>query len=1274
MKGSLILAVACAAAIAPPASGQNPPPRAPGAPPAVARPVFDSATTTIPYFPLGESPLALHGPARPGMFVSSVGRRAIAMGTEDGRLELWSWPIKWLHDFELSFRVPKYSEPIAGRAIAQSVTERPEGITIEYAYEQFTVREHIFVPLDKPATIILLEVDAIRPLDILARFTPDIHFAWPAALGGQYLVWEQNARAFLFSEAKRSINAFLGSPAVTEASDVPAHMLSAAPPQLVLGVGSGTERYTAPRLGEPPGHDINVHISYIPIVLAGGQMSRDSALALYRELIAPGAAEREWKRRVAHADSMRTTMFALHSPDPSLDRAVEYAKVNLDESFVCNPDLGCGLVAGYGLSGSASDRPGFGWFFGGDASINSFAMSGVGQSAHVRDGVMRFFAKYQRADGKITHEISQGAGHVDWFSYPYPYYHGDTTPFWILAFGEYWRQTGDSALLRELWPNLKRAYAWSLATDKNGDGLMENPSAGAGALEVGDLQIGILSDIYLSGVWAAALDRFARMAETSGEPTLAAEARQVRAKALATIESKLWMPSLGQYAFALLQDGSVNPNLTAWAATAMAFGVLDHEHGAEMAAKLASSTILTDWGARPLSSASPLFDPLHYNNGAVWPFVTGFVSLAEYEYHNAAAGRFALDAIARTGVDHSLGRNPEVLSGRLYKPLDTAVPQQFFATSMVLTPLIRGLLGIEVDAPRHRVTIAPHLPPDWDSVAVDNVPVGTERISFVVRRGNGRIALALRRAGGDRAPIDVEFSPALPLGARVSTSRAETRRTPGDVHASVRASLPMTGAEGVELAVSYDGGWSIVPPAMALAVGARSSAPRVLSERLGDAGAYSVALEGLAGRSYAFRITAPDERGAGRLDVRVGNGAAAAFGPTTKGEATRLVTITFPSAGANSDGYTAATATFSTVPNRSAPMTSSITRAPFGVLPSGDSVHVFTLANANGVELRALDYGAIVVSLRTPDRNGTLGDIVLGFDTLDGYVKSSPYFGALAGRYANRIAKGQFTLDGATYHLAINNGPNSLHGGLRGFDKVVWRAEPRQDASGAAIVFHYTSKDGEEGYPGTLNVQVRYTLTDRNELIIDYAATTDKATPVNLTQHSYFNLAGDGSGDVLGHIVTFDADRFIPIDTTLIPTGAMSPVAGTPFDLRKGARIGAHIDEPNGQLKNAHGYDHTFVINRSGPGLVHAARAVEPVSGRTLDVATTEPGVQFYTGNFLDGTFAGKGGRVYGRRGAFCLETQHFPDSPNQPSFPSTILRPGAEYRSRTVYTFGVAK
>jgi glycogen debranching enzyme len=835
------------------------------------------SATTIPSFPLGVSPLALTGPARPGVFLSAVGRRAIAMGTEDGRFEIWSWPVKWLHDLELWFRIPKYTEPIAGHTVAQRIIQRPEGLTIEYAYEQFSVKQHVFAPVDLPAIVMLLEVDAIRPIEILARFTPDIHLAWPAGLGGQYLIWNDPSRAFLMSEGSRRINAFFGSPAITQASDVLAHMLAAAPPQFALTVGG--QQYTPPKLSEPPGRGIDQHIAYIPIVLAGGTMARDSALALYKALVAPGAAEREWKRRLAHADSIRMKQLVLRSPDPALDRAVEYAKVNLDESFVCNPDLGCGLVAGYGLAGPSSDRPGFGWFFGGDAAINSFAMVGAGQSDLVRDGVFRFFAKYQRADGKITHEISQGAGWIDWFGkYPYAFFHGDTSPFWILAFGEYWRQTADTALVRELWPNVKRAFEWSRATDADGDGLMENPKAGAGALEVGDLQIGILSDVYLSGVWVSALDRFARMAEVMREPALADSARAIRTRALRTMESRLWMPALGQYAFALLQGGTVNENLTAWPATAMAFDVFESERGARMAARLASSEIMTDWGARPLAASSPLFDPLHYNNGAVWPFVTGWVSLAQYRYHNAHAGKFALDAIARTGFDESRGRNPEVISGRLYKPLDTAVPQQFFATSMVLTPLIRGLLGLDVDAPARRVTIAPHLPPDWDSVRVENVPVGSDRLDIAVRRAPGRMVAEVSRAGRPGAPaLDVTFSPALPLGA---TTPLGATRTPGDVHATLHGAL----RDRLILDVPYTGGWSIVPPAMPPRIGQRSEAPRILSERM-PGSRYVVAVEGIAGRTYQFRLHEP-------------------------GKPERTIDVTFPSAGPNADGYTTRTLTF----------------------------------------------------------------------------------------------------------------------------------------------------------------------------------------------------------------------------------------------------------------------------------------------------------------------------------------------------------------------------
>jgi aldose 1-epimerase len=350
-----------------------------------------------------------------------------------------------------------------------------------------------------------------------------------------------------------------------------------------------------------------------------------------------------------------------------------------------------------------------------------------------------------------------------------------------------------------------------------------------------------------------------------------------------------------------------------------------------------------------------------------------------------------------------------------------------------------------------------------------------------------------------------------------------------------------------------------------------------------------------------------------------------------------------------------------------------VSRAPFGQMPDGTAVESFTLRNAHGIEVKAITYGGIIVSLRVPDRAGKLDDVVLGYDDLAGYLRQSPYFGAIVGRYGNRIAKGRFTLDGKTYTLATNNGPNHLHGGVKGFDKVVWKGEPASTGDAASVTFRYTSPDGEEGYPGALSARVTYTLTDRDELRFEYAATSDKPTIVNLTQHSYFNLAGAGH-DILGHELTLDADRFTPVDATLIPTGKLASVSGTPFDFRKPTAIGARIGQDDEQLRHGGGYDHNFVLNRNGDGLVHAARLVDPRSGRALDIQTTEPGVQFYTGNFLDGTITGKGGVVYKKRGALCLETQHFPDSPNQPTFPSTVLRPGQEYRSTTTLTFGVKR
>jgi len=344
-----------------------------------------------------------------------------------------------------------------------------------------------------------------------------------------------------------------------------------------------------------------------------------------------------------------------------------------------------------------------------------------------------------------------------------------------------------------------------------------------------------------------------------------------------------------------------------------------------------------------------------------------------------------------------------------------------------------------------------------------------------------------------------------------------------------------------------------------------------------------------------------------------------------------------------------------------------VKKQAYGTMPDGTAVDLYTLTNANGMQAGIITYGGALVQLTAPDRTGKMGDVVLAMDDLAGMQKQDAYFGALIGRYGNRIGHAQFSLDGQTYKLPANNGVNTLHGGTNGFDKRVWKAEPGSSPEGPTLTLTYLSKDGEEGFPGNLNAKVVYTLTDKNELKIDYTATTDKPTVVNLTNHAYFNLAGEG--DILGHEVMINADRFTPVDDGLIPTGELKPVKGTPFDFTTPTPIGARIDQDDPQLKFGKGYDHNWVLNKSDASLTKAAEVRDPKTGRVMEVWTTEPGLQFYTGNFLNGSLKGKG-RTFGLRNAFCMETQHFPDSPNKPSFPTTTLKPGETYHTTSVYKF----
>jgi len=344
----------------------------------------------------------------------------------------------------------------------------------------------------------------------------------------------------------------------------------------------------------------------------------------------------------------------------------------------------------------------------------------------------------------------------------------------------------------------------------------------------------------------------------------------------------------------------------------------------------------------------------------------------------------------------------------------------------------------------------------------------------------------------------------------------------------------------------------------------------------------------------------------------------------------------------------------------------------FGKTEDGKAVSLFTLTNSNGCEIKITNYGGIIVALTVPDRQGNLADVVLGYDKLEDYIKDNPFFGTLVGRYGNRIGAGKFTLNGQKYVLAKNDGPNHLHGGIKGFDKVVWNVSEESCSNGLALGLKYLSRDGEEGYPGNLTVKVVYTWTNTNELIVNYSATTDKTTIVNLTQHSYFNLLGNVSQDILNHQMMINADKFTPVDTNLIPTGEIRPVKGTPLDFTEPTPIGGRIDHDEPQIQIGGGYDHNWVLKSQDGSVALAARVYEPTTGRVMEVLTTEPGIQFYTGNFLDGSHIGKGDIAYQKRFGFCLETQHFPDSPNKPEFPTTVLNPGETYLQTTIYGFSV--
>ncbi len=817
--------------------------------PLVAQARTDPARSGVSRFTVTPSAIGLTAEVRPGEYLGVTGPRSAWLGLETGAAEIWVHPLKVVRDFEVHFQTPLYREPIRGASVARSVDVRPEATTITYSHAAFTVRQHIIAPHAEPGVLLLFDVEAIEPIELVIQFRPVLQYGWPAAFGGQYLFWDAARQAFVLSESLQRRNAVLGTTWPARGEQLPAHRLADAPATFSISV-------------DP----VRARTELIPVAVAAGTASRDSVFAAYRRILTRGEAL--YRERRTWADSVLGATTSVDSPDDALDLALEWAKINLEEQRVCNPDLGCGLVAGWGISGT-SVRPGFGWFFGGDAAINTLAMDAVGQWDRVAEG-LRFLARYQRADGKIPHEISQAAAHIDWFGdYPYPYYHADTTPYWMLALWKYWQASGDDTTLRELWPAFRKAYAWCLTAETDGDGIIENSVGGYGAIEVGGLGESLHQDIYLAGVWIAALQGTAALARHLGDEALSSQAASLHERARRTLNERYWREAEDQHAFAILVGGATNDNLTAWPGTAAAFRLLDDDRARRTLRKLATDSISADWGARLLSIGSPLYEPLHYNNGAVWPFMTGFVAWGQYAYRRPWAGFHLVDAIKQLTFDWSRGRHAENLSGEFYRPMDETVPHQFFATSMLITPLLRGIVGWEPDAPARKARLAPQLPPDWAFLRVRRLRAAATSLDVEIEQRAGRATTRLRPAG---PPLGLEFVQSVPSGARdiavhidgrTVTDASVVRIEPGAYDYAVVVTVPLDGGDRV-VDVTWTGGLTVQPPRVDLMPGQRSSGVRII-DFTRDASGWLLTLEGASGATYTIdvfgeRVTSDDAR------------------------------------------------------------------------------------------------------------------------------------------------------------------------------------------------------------------------------------------------------------------------------------------------------------------------------------------------------------------------------------------------------------------------------
>ena len=822
----------------------------------------------ITAFDIKPNDLDLSRLAQPNQYFDKIGRRAGLMGYESGQFEMWVWPWKPLRNFELQFFLGSSTTPIFAKDIVRTISVTPEVTTLTYTYESFTVNEHIFIPRNEPGAILLLDVHTTQPLSIIPGFIPVMQPMWPCGIGGQFSYWDESVNGYVISEGQWRSIVVCGSPAGKQMAAPPAHMFADNPLQFRIDV----------QPGETDG-------KFIPIVIAGAipdsatqKMKFDSVKATYTRLWQN--AERYYNECYDYFQNLRNSTMQITTPDKEINLAYEWGKVALDNLMIENPRLGYGMVAGFGLSGGGA-RPGFAWFFGGDAFINVLTMNSVGMFQQSRDA-LAFTQKWQRQEnypirkkdpneppkdvGKMSHELSQSDGLCDWWNdYRYGYNHADTSPWYLVAMGDYVRTSGDVEFLRQSWKSVKQAYEWCLSKDTDGDGLMDLKGAGLGALEFGKL-VGIYADVYTCGVFVQGTKEMKYMAELLGDSVTAKQASEQFAKAQPRLEELFWLEKEGFYAYGATEKGEQVKEKTPWSGVAMMFGLLDEERTAKSIEAFNSADLCTDWGVRTLSNKSELFEPTNYNYGAVWPFIGTFFNTAQFKHHYALSGYQILKANISHVFDHGLGVVPEVFSGELNEKLGEGYHHQGFSTTGYMLPLVRGLLGLEVDGVGNEINAVPHFPYlTMEFIKIQNIRFGKSLVSIEMTKESHK-RVEVKVLNHKEIPVKINMSPMFSpgfdtlytfqysdqyeLGISIKNKFWKTNQ---DVHGTV--------SELVTKELTFDYSYDypryriflFQPPPIENKLGKKNTSCRIISYKVEEK-IITIFLEGLSGNEYYWRM------------------------------------------------------------------------------------------------------------------------------------------------------------------------------------------------------------------------------------------------------------------------------------------------------------------------------------------------------------------------------------------------------------------------------------